>query len=72
MTEQHYIIVRGNGMKLIEMHLMGNMRELRWSKKLESKYAVRFNKEEALETIQFITNIIDWELGEELRIIPIT
>lgn len=28
--------------------------------------AIPFNKEEAEATIEFITNVIDWELGEKL------
>ena len=28
--------------------------------------AIRFNEEEAKATIEFITKVIDWELGEQL------
>lgn len=28
--------------------------------------AIRFNKDKGKATIEFITNVIDWELGEQL------
>lgn len=31
-------------------------------------HAISFEKEEAEATIEFITNVIDWELGEQLYI----
>lgn len=30
------------------------------------KHAIHFNKEEAKATIEFINNVIDWELAEQL------
>lgn len=31
-----------------------------------ARHAIQFEKEEAEATIEFITNVIDWELGEQL------
>ena len=69
--EKKYIIVRDNGMWLLEMHLVGSFRDLRWTKKGKPEHSLTFNEEEALQTIQFITNVIDWEIGEELNIVRI-
>lgn len=40
----------------------------RWT--LYEPHAIRFNEEEAEATIQFIQNVIDQELGEQLTITP--
>lgn len=38
---------------------------------IKTSYALQFeNQEEAQATIDFITNVIDWELGEQLYIEP--
>lgn len=36
-----------------------------------TRLAVQFNEDEAQATIDFITNVIDWELGEQLYIEPV-
>lgn len=69
--KEQYIIVRDNGMWLTEIHLAGNFRDLKWTKAGKPEHGLRFNEEEAAETIQFITNVIDWEVGEELNIVRI-
>lgn len=70
--EAKYIILRDNGMWLLEMHLVGSFRDLRWTKKGKPEHGLTFNKEEAQEVIKFIQNVIDWEVAEELNIMRIS
>ena len=69
--EAKYIILRDNGMWMLEMHLVGNFRDLRWTKKGKPEHGLTFNEKEALEVIQFIQNVIDCEVAEELEIVRI-
>lgn len=41
-----------------------------WS--ILARHAIQFEKEEAEATIEFIANVIDWELEQELYIEPVT
>lgn len=40
-----------------------------WTRSVST--AIQFNEEEAQATIEFITNVIDWELGKQLIYEPV-
>ena len=72
MTEQQYTITRadrpGQYLKGLGIGSCNTIHPDRWT--LYEPHAIRFNEEEAKATIEFITNVINWELGEQLFITP--
>ena len=72
MNEELYTITRhdipGQYLKGLGIGTCNTIHPDRWT--LYEPNAIRFNKEEAEATIQFITDVIDQELGEQLSITP--
>lgn len=68
MEEQLYVIKRadheGRYLRGLGIGCCNTIHPDRWTS--YEPNAIRFNVEEAKATIEFITNVINWELGEQL------
>ena len=69
--ENNYIIMHLDrpGKYLEAVSLEKDSTELTYTE--DRSKAIRLNKEEAEATIEFITNVIDWEEGEQLHILRV-
>ena len=67
---ERYVIKRedrpGQMLKGLGIGSRNQIRPDEWTK--VTRFAIQFEKEEAEATIEFISNVIDWELGEQLYI----
>ena len=72
MTEQLYTITRadrpGQYLKGLGIGCCNTIHPDRWT--AYEPNAIRFNEEEGTATIEFITNVVDEYLGEQLMLTP--
>lgn len=66
-----YVITREDNpnLMLLEIHITRiNPKALQTTWTRDPEWALHYNQDEAKAVVDFITNVVDWELGEQLQV----